>query len=267
MARNTEEIFNEIVAAKDANLALGSLNSNSAVAIWRLWAYITAAAIHVLEVLFDLFKADVQQMIDEKTPASIFWYRQKALEFKHGVPLMIENGKPFYPPFGPAPLLAQCSVREAENGLVIKIAKENAGDLSPVSNDQLNAFIAYMNAVKYAGTPIRYINSDAVRLYISLDVYYDPLLLYSNGEAIIENNFPVTENIEDYLRKLSFDGRITRNELLSAIRNATGVRDAAILELLQQTAGKTPEAIVVYHIPDSGYFKVESLNITYKAYV
>lgn len=268
MARGIDDIFNEIITAKEAEPGLSALTSTSSVALWRLWAYITAVAIYSLEMLMDVFKAELQAWVDAKTPGSLTWYRQKALEFRYGSHLVIENGKPGYAFSNTTPpLVAQCSVREAENGLIVKIAKEANGQLVPLSDNELDAFVTYMSAVKYAGTMIRFINGDAVKLHANIDVYYDSLLLDKDGTAIIGGNSPVADALHAFLRHLPFDGRLTRNELLVAIRSAEGVKDIVIQSLQQQTAGNAAQNIEVYHIPYSGYFAVETLSITYIAYV
>ena len=53
MARSIEQINNEIIKAKESEPALVGLTSTSKVAIWRLWAYITAFVIYILELIFD----------------------------------------------------------------------------------------------------------------------------------------------------------------------------------------------------------------------
>lgn len=269
MARSIETIFNAIVAAKDADPVLAGLNSGSKTAIWQLWAYITAVSIHALEYLFDLFKIEVEQTIEQKKPGSLVWYRNKALEFRYGSHLIVDAyGKPSYPASDTnSTLLGECSVTESDTGLIIKLAKRSNETLSPLSQDELDSFITYMKAVKYAGTPIRFISNDAVKLLLQVDVYYDPLLLNGQGKLIISNEDTVRNAVEAYLRALPFDGRIARNDLTSAIRNASGVVDVYINQCTLSFDSNEPKPLHVYHLPESGWFELETLNANYIAYV
>ena len=63
MARTVSEIQEEILRQKNQEPSLNTLNSNSKVAIWRLWAYITAFVIWTLEKIFDEHKKEVSEAL------------------------------------------------------------------------------------------------------------------------------------------------------------------------------------------------------------
>jgi len=75
MARSIEQINNEIIKAKESEPALAGLTSTSKVAIWRLWAYITAFVIYTLEQIFDQHKAEVLDALTQLKPHTARWYR------------------------------------------------------------------------------------------------------------------------------------------------------------------------------------------------
>jgi len=84
MARSIEQINNEIIKAKESEPALVGLTSTSKVAIWRLWAYITAFVIYTLELIFDQHKAEVLDALTQLKPHTARWYRNKALAPHYG---------------------------------------------------------------------------------------------------------------------------------------------------------------------------------------
>lgn len=273
MARSIDTIYQEIITAKSGYTSLDVLDSSSVTAIWRLWAYVTASVIFTLETLHDLFKAEVEGIIATQKPASLMWYRAMCLGFRYGVGLIIENGRIGYPSGDTTPpLLAQCSVREAADGLVFKVAKEVSSALEPLSTDELNSFSAYVAAIKYAGTPIRIINIAANLLKIEGAVYYDPLIIKADGSAIADGTRPVDTAITNFLRNMPFDGRLKRTSLSEVIMSTNGVLDLNITKVHHkyESYGYTP--IEVSHIPESGYFKIDpdsplSLTIQYIPYV
>ena len=63
MARTLSEIQNAIIADFQAQPELAGANSNSNRAIWRLFTYVQASSILLLEQLMDIFKSDIEYQI------------------------------------------------------------------------------------------------------------------------------------------------------------------------------------------------------------
>lgn len=274
MARSIDTIYAQIISEKADRQELDVLDSTSSTAIYRLWAYVTAAVIFTLETLFDLHRAEVDGIIATQKPGSLLWYRSMCLGFRHGVGLVVENGRVGYPPGANEipPLIAQCSVREAADGLVVKIAKEVGSELEPLSVTELSAFSAYLSAIKYAGTPVRIINSPAELLMINAVIYYDPIVFTASGTSLADNSRPVDAAIQNYLRNLPFDGRLKRTALIEVILDVPGVKDVQITTLSSKYEQYPYEPIPVSYIPIPGYFKIDpntplSNSLTYQAYV
>lgn len=277
MARNITAIYNEIVLTKEQNVELQTLNSSSATAVWRLWAWIVAAAIFTVEMMHDLFIAEVESIIATHMPATLLWYRSICLQFRYGVALEVNEGRIGYPADDDTPpLIAQCSVREAADGLVVKVAKEVSGELVPLSIDymlpELDAFTAYLQAVKYAGTPVRIININANLLKIEATIIYDPLLMTQSGVSLADGTRPVDVAVQAFLRNLPFDGRLKRSALIEAMKAATGVKDAYVDTLQHKYESYMYDDIGISHVPESGYFKIDpayplETQLTYTVYV
>lgn len=270
MARQINTIIQEIIAEKEAQPQLSALSSSSSTAIWRLWVYVVAVAIYSVEIMFDFLRDEIFAVVDAKTPGTLTWYRNQALNYRHGSHLVFDsNGWPSYPDNDSSPkIISQCSVREVSNGLLIKIAKKT-NELMPLDSDELAGFSEYISLVKYAGTPIRIVNGGAVQLSVSIEIQYDVLLLESDGKEIITGNYPVIDTINAFLENLPFDGRLSKNALIDyIIKNAPGVKDLVILYLGWRSIDtESYQSIESSHVPSTGYFKITDLNVTYVNYV
>src|SRR5262249_23284868 len=103
MARSIETIKQEIVAAKNADPVLaGVLSSPSKTAIWNLWAYITAVALQVHERIWDLMKADMEQVAARAVPGTTAWLHNRVRDFQYHAVLpqvvQVVNLSPVYNP-------------------------------------------------------------------------------------------------------------------------------------------------------------------------
>lgn len=271
MARSITTIFNAIIAAKEANSALDGLDTTSVTSVYRQWAWITATVHYVIETMLDLFRVEMQVMLASLKPGSLLWYQATCKAFQLGDDLTWINGQWAYAVIDTTKqIIAQCSVSEGERGLIIKVAKQAGAELSPLSAGELASFTAYVAKMKFAGTKVVIVNSAANLLNIDLTVYYSPLLLSQTGELISDGSYPINDAIQAYLAALPFNGRLMLTALVDAIQKASGVEDLRIT-VCQQKYGANPYAdIVVSHIPESGYFKIDPanpLNISYQPHV
>lgn len=273
MARTIEQINNEIIKAKESEPALAGLTSTSKVAIWRLWAYITAFVIWTLEKIFDEHKKEVSEALSELKPHTARWYRNKALAFQYGFNLYsetdlfdntgkskeeIENSKIIK--------YSAATEVETESRLTVKIATEQGGELQPISQGQKASFEAYMNEIKDAGVKITTINYLPDILKLKMKIYRDPLVLDENGMSIRTGEKPVEKAIKEYFKKLPFNGELVLAHLVDALQQVEGVKIPHIIlaESKWIDAGVNDygnyQPIEVKTIPISGYFKIENFN-------
>ena len=153
MARTIEQINNEIIKAKESEPALAGLTSTSKVAIWRLWAYITAFVIWTLEKIFDEHKKEVSEALSELKPHTARWYRNKALAFQYGFDLhsetdLFDNTGKSKEEIENSKIIKYSAVTEVEieSRLIVKIATESVaptGNLSPLTQEQKAALLMF----------------------------------------------------------------------------------------------------------------------------
>lgn len=254
MARPITEIYDGIVEAKDrvnqlhsdivgnvgANPTLSALNSPSQVAIWRLWAFVTACAIWLLEKLFDAHVAEVEAIAARAVPGTKEWYVNRVKEFQYDSVttyyLTVVNGVPTYNIIDETKrIIKVASLTIGNNGLlIIKAAKDGGGgSYVPLSLPEKNSLDSYVNQIKFAGTShtIQSNNSDKLRIYA--DIYFDGVVPLSTIQSNVESA------INEYLLNIPFDGQILLNGIIDAVQAVTGVKDMFI-----SVAEATPDYLV-----------------------
>lgn len=277
MARTIQDIQQEILRAKETEPHLSDLNSTSKVAIWRLWIYIMAFAIHTLERVFDQHRKEVSEALSELKPHTARWYRNKALAFQYGFDLL-ENSDKFdntgytEDEINNSKIVKYSAVTESEteSRLIVKIATEQGGELQPISQGQKASFEAYMNEIKDAGVKITTINYLPDILKLKMKIYRDPLVLDENGMSIRTGEKPVEKAIKEYLKQLPFNGELVLAHLVDTLQKVEGVRIPHIILAESKWIDASVnnygsfQPIEVKTIPVSGYFKIENFdNISY----
>lgn len=262
MARTIQEIQNQIIAAVQADSTLSGLSSTSVTAIWRLWTYIVAVSIWTLEQLFDAFKIEASDLVAAQKAHTLRWYQSKALLFQYGGTLAA--GQDVYDNTGLTPdeiaaqkIVAQAAVQELDNTLIIKVAKETAGALAPLSGAETTAITAYMTDIKDAGVKMLIRSVAADRLRIQVDVYYDATILSASGARLDGTSAtPVQDAAKAFLRALPFDGLFVKAHLVDALQAVDGVTVPEI-RLCQARREDDPSfgAVDVFYSPYSGFLK------------
>ncbi len=262
MARTITEIQNELIAQVQVNATLAPLlNSTSKTAIWRLLTFVIATSVWTLETLFDIFKQDIDEKIAALKPHSLRWYAEKAKAFQYGYNLVVEAD--YYDNTGIADDVVEASklvdysaVVEKERGLRIKVATTVADDLAPLSNLQLTAFIAYMQRVKDAGVKLEITSTVSDSLKLTLDLYYNPLVLNSNGQRLDgEVSEPVQNATKSYLKNLPFNGVFVLQKLVDELQKVDGVNIVDIISAQAKYGALAYQSFSVKYVPDAGYLR------------
>lgn len=227
MARTIEQIQTSIISNIQATPEFSGL-SNSNRAIWRLFAYVVAVAIMLLEQIIDVFKADNELKISQAIPNTPTWLTKKAFDFQYSATnpqiLYIDNLVPYYPVVDDSlKIITRCSVvTTISNKVLIKVAKSEPP--TALAGGELSALQGYINTIGVAGVSYTCFSSEADRVYINADVFY-------NGQYSATIQGMVINSINNYLSKLPFNGQLQISDLEFAIRNTTGVNDVLISDV------------------------------------
>lgn len=245
MARTIEQIQTEIITKKQSYTELNGLSSTSQVAIWRLWVFITAFAIHALETLFDIFKAEVNTIIASKQPGTPSWYIERIKEFQLGDQLNPLTGQ--YDTIDTSKrIITRAAYKEDSGTLTIKVAKGETGSNEPLTATELTQLESYVEKIKFAGTIISIISLNASKLRLTATVYHDGI--YDPSE--IQTN--VESAINTYLENLDFNGLLYENKIIDAIQAVEGVNDVT-LDSVVVMEGATPNAVTRVYESAAGY--------------
>lgn len=263
MARTIAAIYDSIIAEKEtgsqlqdltpdpetSTQLLSELSSGSKVAIWRLWAYITAVAIYAHEVIFDLFQEEVQAIADAAAPGTPGWYRQKMLEFQYGDTLTYLNYQYVYDPVDEsARIITRCAVQERSDGAVlIKVAKDSGGLPVPLSAPEKSAAESYAAKIKFAGTRLAVTSLDADELDIDYTIYYDPLVPLATLQANLQ------AAADAFLEDLPFNAEFRVTRFTDALQAVDGVIDPVFQSATATPDGGSPETVTVRYVPAAGY--------------
>lgn len=254
MARTINEIFAEIEAAKNADVNLANLSSASSTAVWRLWAFVTAGAVWVLETLYDKFRAEVDTIVARAAAGTPGWYARRALEFRLGDTLEVLDNTIKYPDNAEGEqIITRATAKESDEGvLFLKVAKDGAepGTLQALSNAELTQFTGYVSQIKFAGTRLQVASRDADRLEVEGEIFYDPVL------NLEELKVAVSAAINAYLAAVPFDGVIYRSKIMDVIQAVAGVTDVVLGDITARSGGALYPVTRLYET-QAGYIAEE----------
>lgn len=274
MARSISEIYDEIITEKetmaslsgllpapdDSQTFLQDLSSTSKVAIWRLWAWVTAVAINIHEKIFDLHKAEIEARALEIPTGTAIWYHEQALKFQFGDSLTWNGVAYVYPTITPANQIVKLVAVVDLSFLVrIKAAKlDGGGNPIPLTAPELSAFEGYIIQIKFAGTSTIVTSSVADDLQVDYFIKYDPLVMAPDGSLLDDPaTFPVKDAINAYASSLPFNGKLTLMELTDAVQLAEGVVDVTLNTASAKFGALPYVAINKEYTPDAGYLVLD----------
>lgn len=288
MGRSIAEIYDSLIAEKNSQSALNDLEpgvdnaqtllsdvaSGSRVADWRLWLWLFSFGIFVLEAFWDIFKTELDDKINSAPVATKLWYQKKALEFQYGDTLVWLDNKYQYAVIDPTKqIVKRASVIDGGGQVTFKVAKLVGSVVTKLSIAEKAAFTQYINMIKIAGTQSIIVTDDPDLLKIAYTVFYDPLVLASDGSLLTDGAvFPVEDAINTYISTLDFNADMILTKLTDTLQLATGVVDP-VLTLAEAKFGSNPYATVnVKYNAYAGHMIVDaafplSTQITYTANV
>jgi hypothetical protein len=281
MARTVNEIYNNItgwfVSFEPILQAYGLDESKSfseqfsPVSLEAIIFYRVAYAVHFLETLFDRHKTEISDTIARMKPHTARWYATKAKLFQYGFNLLpdsdlYDNAGKTDEEITASRIVSYSAVVEVENKLLVKVAKD-AGDLSPLTVDEKTAFTEYLSRIKDAGVMVDIISEPADNLRLSIDIYYNPLVLNDKGQRLDgTSTAPVAEAIHQYLKELPFNGELVLAYLTDALQRVDGVVIPHLNAARYQYGALNYDIVNVKYQPYAGYMRVtaDNLSINYK---
>lgn len=277
MANSIKDIYNRIIDEKEsmasltdlvydkgehlthADALLAELNSGSKVAIWRLWAYVTAVVLFFHEKMWDLFKAEVETKL-QAIPGTDAWLAQESKKFQYYAPgedndfTFFSDGSYGYETVDTGKqIVKRVAVTSNLGNTVVKVAAEDVNQIPiPLTSLQLAAFSGYLHAIQYAGTTVTAASGASDKMKIELNIYYNALI----SKAVVQNNVEIA--ISGYLSNLEFDGAFRVIKLVDAIQAVEGVTDITVVSIGGRPDGVADFSPVnrVYH-PVSGYVTID----------
>lgn len=214
----------------------------SSVSIENILFFIVAACCHVLEVLFDYHKADVEEKISMAVVASVPWYYKMALAFQYGDSLVLnERTQQYeYASIDDSKLVVKyAAVRDKGTSVQILVSGDEGGNPVALSNDVLAVFKQYMNRVKVAGVILNITSKESDNVTVTATITIDPLVLNENGELLSDGSKPVEEAITSYLKHIIYGGTFNKTKLVDVIQAVEGVVDVELKECKYKPANSS----------------------------
>jgi hypothetical protein len=204
-----------------ADRFLNDVQSNSAVADWRLWLWVVAFMSWFLNGLFELFKKETEELANRKYAGSQAYYVDRMLAYQDGDNVIYSNGNPTYSVIDESKrIISFVSVPRSGGGAVaVKVAKEGP---TPLTSEEYNRTRAYLTEITPPGIISNLISAVADRVRYDIELFFNPLYDYTTVQAAVK------AAIVSYFENLPFNGEITRNAFIDAIQAVDGVMDVYI---------------------------------------
>lgn len=271
MARTLDELITTYNAAYVSERALAGLPADdpaswSRVSRKRLLRAVACLLALTAEVIFDIFKADVDAKILELKPHSERWYANKALLYQHGFDLLpdsdlYDNTGATEQDIADSKIVKYSAVVEQENEfgrvfLRIKLAKDNGTDLTPLSGPELAGVTEYLRRIKDAGVKLLVQSLPADSMKMKWRIYYDPLILDASGNRLDGTQVTVDKAaIKQYLKNLPFNGVYVTQYHIDYVQAVEGIVIAEVDQVQTQYGILPFTAVSTKVTPDSGYLR------------
>lgn len=244
MAKSFEEIMTEMNLAQSEYAELNELDSPSAVSVWNLIKNMFAMLYLTLQKNFDSFRDEIDNRIVSQQIGTLPWYVEMLKKFQYTDDIYVADNNVGYAVDDEAKkIVAQASASEVivsgKAELVLKAVKEDAsGDLVPLSINEKDALETYISKIKFAGVKTSLISSVADTIKLNMVVELNLLSINVDGTKPGEPTvYPVVEAIENYFKKLPFDGTLYWNKLIDELQAMDEVKDAVISESWSYSGG------------------------------
>ena len=235
---------------------LADITSASKVAVWRLMIWVFSVGSWIVETLFDQHKVAIADLLAAKKPHTLRWYAEESKKFQFGYAMIWNDSQYQYDRIDEDAKIIKYSAASENNGKVIlKVAKEVAGQKTPLSQLEKTTFSGFWAQWKDAGTKLEIISQAADIVKVDLIIIRDRLVLAGDNSLLRDSSvFPVRDAINAYAGSLEFDGIIMLSRLVYAIKKAEGVIDVKLNSAQHKASGGVYAAVDMSVEAVSGYF-------------
>lgn len=212
----------------------------SSVSIESILFFIVAACCHVLEMIFDQHKRDVEDKIALAVVASVPWYYKMALAFQYGDSLVLNERTQQYEYASvdeSKQVVKYAAVRDKGTSVQILVSGDQGGSPVALSNDVLTVFKQYMNRVKVAGVILNITSKASDHVVIRASITVDSLVINESGELLSDGSKPIETAIKEHLKNIVYGGTFNKTKLVDAIQAVDGVEDVELQEVQYKVDG------------------------------
>ena len=193
----------------------------SAFAEWLGFRDLSIGIIMYFDDVLDKFKADVDERLATKQPATLPWYGQIAREYQHGDTLMVDNGIVKYGVIDESlQIVTHVCQREVAGNIIMKVARTVAGVVSQLTTPQLTGFITYMTARKAPGTLLSIGSLAPEDLKYTGTANFNPLIPEATMQASIDT---AVELYRDTFTDSEFGGVFRVNDFIGKLEEISGL--------------------------------------------
>lgn len=230
MGKNINQIITDLDTAQAAEPALVNLNSGSSSAIYTKLKYIFAFVAVGLYTAWDAVLAQFEALAQSYVIGTRAWYVQLAKNYLSGA------------------LVTKANCLEDGTKVILKVAKDVAGQTTNLTSSELSGLITYINLKKVVGTDIDVLSQTADLIDITMSIQYVGTLATVEADVI--------QAIKDYLDNLLFGSDLSKTLLTDAVLNVTGVVNAYIDVLKADTGLGYVTIAGNIATTDAGYWEV-----------
>ncbi len=250
----------------DAQTLLSDLEQRSAVSDHRIWIWIMAFLTYTIDGLFFKHKSEVNEKISNNRFGTLKWYEYILYKFQYGDTLDWVNDEYTYSTIDETKqVIKYANAVKVGRSVVCKIAKDAGGVPGKLDPEELSAVEYYLGRLQPPGETVLVLSEIADSLQLTIDVFYDPLVMNQNGELISDTSVKPVENaVDDYLNGVKFAHNFEENAFVDAIQKAVGVKRIYPVDFKARTAlNLNYESFNRTYRPYAGYMNIDTLTINY----
>lgn len=219
----------QIIANKNLQTNLSGLNSPSNVSYWKLFTYLQAVGINLLENILSLLQIEIEATVAKGVPGTSSWIRDQVLKFQYQVspPQVVQINSDFtvsYPIPNPALFaITNCAIVPGNAGIIsVKVATGTPP--AAISGSVKTALISFLNTILPAGAVFQVISVAADTLRVDAEIFY-------NGQYTGNIQSAVEAALTDYMNDLPFNGVVKVSDIEKTILSVAGVTDVTFSQI------------------------------------